>query len=182
MRMKKHGLALLVLVVVISGLFIVLDKALACTCVKTDDPKEKLEKYDAVFTGKVLHVGDFYFTNRYDRYRTYRFEVDKAWKGVKHHTLAINAVDGHESSCGTSFLAYETYLVFASSKKEKLYTSHCSGNVNLAEGSSLVKGLGKDKLTGDLTYSASTAVNKVIYGAGGVLGLLWLLILYRMKD
>ena len=78
----------------------------ACSCVEPGTPSEELEKFSAVFAGKVVSVQHSYDPNAAsvtpeDR-TTVGFEVSAVWKGTVHEDMYISTPPTG-GSCGFTF-------------------------------------------------------------------------------
>jgi len=115
-------------------------RAYACSCA-AGSALEKLELFDAVFTGTVVGVGG---AKRFahEKSRKYTFEVDTAWKGTANSRTTVYSLDTGEASCGYSFSRGKTYLVFAYEEKGDWKTNLCAGNLQISEAASAIALLG----------------------------------------
>ncbi len=91
-------------------------QAHACSCVQPGSPSEELEKFDAVFAGRVISVHHSYdpagrSVTRDDR-STIGFEVSTVWKGEIHESTTITTPPTG-GSCGYRFVEGESYVVYA---------------------------------------------------------------------
>ena len=71
------------------------EQAYACSCAQPGSPSEELEKFSAVFAGRVVSVQHSYdpdgrSVTRDDR-STIGFEVSAVWKGTVHEQMTIRA-------------------------------------------------------------------------------------------
>jgi hypothetical protein len=123
-------------------------QAHACSCVVPGSPSEELEKFDAVFAGRVISVHHSYdpearSVTPEDR-STIEFEVSTVWKGEVHETTTITTPPTG-GSCGYTFVEGETYVAYAfdSSHAGGGYTaSICSRTAPLAEAQADIDELG----------------------------------------
>ena len=123
-------------------------QAHACSCAAPGSPSEELEKFDAVFAGRVILIHHSYDPNARsvtpeDR-STIGFEVTTVWKGAVHETTNITTPPTG-GSCGYTFVEGETYVVYASdsSYADGGYTaSICSRTAPLAEAQADIDELG----------------------------------------
>ena len=123
-------------------------EALACTCdySKTGtDARTALRKARAVFVGKVKAVtparqveGDF--TSPTDSF--VQFTVERHWKGVKSHEIAVIA-DDPRGCAGPRFEVGKSYLVFAYGKR--LWTGGCTRSQHLEYAEKDLQFLGQAK-------------------------------------
>lgn len=88
----------------------------ACKCVKPGSPAEELEKFSAVFAGRVVSIQHSYdpdatSVSPEDR-TTVGFEVSAVWKGTVYEEMYITTppIGG---SCGFTFIEGEEYIVYA---------------------------------------------------------------------
>ena len=87
----------------------------ACKCVVPGTPSEELEKFSAVFEGRVVSIQHSYDPNaptvsRDDR-TTVGFEVSAVWKGNVHGDMYITTPP-NGGSCGFTFVEGEEYIVY----------------------------------------------------------------------
>jgi hypothetical protein len=111
MRYMKFSLPTIVLLLLSS------ETALACFCVKST-PAENFQAADAVFYGKVVSVDD---------QSGARFQVGKSWQLVGEEEAVVYTGDPAKEGCAWEFRKGESYIVYASMQKGKLYTDQCSG-------------------------------------------------------
>ena len=88
----------------------------ACKCVQPGSPSEELEKFSAVFAGRVVSIQHSYdpdgvSVSSEDR-STVGIEVSAVWKGVVHEDMYIT-IPPTGGSCGFSFIEGEEYIVYA---------------------------------------------------------------------
>ena len=88
----------------------------ACKCAEPGSPSKELEKFSAVFAGKVVSIQHSYDLNAAsvspeDR-TTVGFEVSTVWKGTVHEDMYI-ATPPIGGSCGFSFIEGEEHIVYA---------------------------------------------------------------------
>ena len=121
----------------------------ACSCVQPGSPTEELEKFDAVFVGKVFSVQHSYdpegkSATPEDR-STIGFEVSTVWKGAVHEVTYITTPPTG-GSCGYTFVEGEEYIVYASGSHygDDSYTaSICSRTAFLSEAQADIDALGE---------------------------------------
>ena len=114
------------------------DAVHACSCVQPGTPSEELEKFSAVFAGKVVTVEHSYDPNggvvsAEDR-STIGFQVGTVWKGAVHEDTSITTPPTG-GACGFTFEEGEEYIVYAydSPYDEGGYTAGiCSRTARLA--------------------------------------------------
>ena len=106
------GLALLVGVIWLLG---TPEQVYACKCAVPGSPSEELEKFSAVFAGRVVSVQhsfdpDAATVSPEDR-TTVGFEVSEVWKGTVHEDMYITTPPTG-GSCGFTFVEGEQYIVY----------------------------------------------------------------------
>ena len=88
----------------------------ACKCAVPGTPAEELEKFSAVFAGRVVSVRHSYDLNAAsytpDDRTTVGFEVSAVWKGTVHEAMFITTPPTG-GSCGFTFAEGEEYVVYA---------------------------------------------------------------------
>ena len=88
----------------------------ACKCAVPGTPAEELEKFSAVFAGRVVSVRHSYDLNAAsytpDDRTTVAFEVSAVWKGTVHEDMSITTPPTG-GSCGFAFVEGEEYVVYA---------------------------------------------------------------------
>ena len=111
------------------------EQAYACKCAVPGSPSEELEKFDAVFAGKVLSVQHSFdpSTSSYSPgdHTTVGLKVNTVWKGTvdKNIDLTTPPTGG---SCGFAFVEGEEYIVYAyESTEEEVDTSQISNSRRL---------------------------------------------------
>ena len=92
------------------------EQVYACSCVQPGSPSEELEKFSAVFAGRVVSVQHSYdpdgrSVSRGDR-STIGFEVSAVWKGAVYEDMDITTPPTG-GSCGFTFEEGEEYIVYA---------------------------------------------------------------------
>ena len=93
-----------------------LGQVYACKCAQPGTPSEELEKFSAVFAGRVVSIQHSYDPNATsvspeDR-TTVGFEVSTVWKGLVHEDMYITTPPTG-GSCGFTFTEGEEYIVYA---------------------------------------------------------------------
>ena len=88
----------------------------ACKCLQPGTPSEELEKFSAVFAGKVVSIQHSYdpkaaFASPGD-HTTVGFEVSAVWKGTVHEEMYITTPPTG-GTCGFAFVEGEEYIVYA---------------------------------------------------------------------
>ena len=124
------------------------EQAYACKCVVPGSPSEELEKFDAVFAGRVLSIEHSFDPNAASvspgDHTTVGFTVNTVWKGTvdKNIDLTTPPTGG---SCGFAFVEGEAYIVYAYDDAEEnadLKVSICSRTALLAEAQADLDALG----------------------------------------
>ena len=87
----------------------------ACKCAQPGTPSEELEKFSAVFAGRVVSIQHSYDPNTAsvspeDR-TTVGFEVSTVWKGTVHEDMHMTTPPTG-GSCGFSFVEGKEYIVY----------------------------------------------------------------------
>ena len=140
--------ASLALVMSVLWLFGTAGQVYACKCVQPGSPTEELEKFTAVFAGRVVSVQHSYSPNSTsvtpeDR-STIGFEVSAVWKGAVHEDMSITTPPTG-GSCGFTFTEGEEYIVYAydSPYDDGGYTTGiCSRTALLAQAQADLNALG----------------------------------------
>ena len=88
----------------------------ACKCAEPGSPSEELEKFSAVFVGRVVSVQHSYDPDAEsvtpeDR-TTVRIEVSTVWKGAVYEDMYVTTPPTG-GSCGFAFTEGEEYIVYA---------------------------------------------------------------------
>ena len=88
----------------------------ACKCAEPGSPSEELEKFAAVFAGRVVSIEHSFDPDAAsyapeDR-TTVGFEVSAVWKGAVHESIYITTTPTG-GSCGFTFIGGEEYIVYA---------------------------------------------------------------------
>ena len=88
----------------------------ACKCAQVGSPSEELEKFSAVFSGRVVSIQHSYdpdgvSVSPEDR-TTVGIEVSAVWKGIVHEEMYITTPPTG-GSCGFDFIEGEEYIVYA---------------------------------------------------------------------
>ena len=91
-------------------------QAHACKCAVPGTPAEELEKFSAVFAGRVVSVRHSYDLNAAsytpDDCTTVGFEVSTVWKGTVYQDMSITTPPTG-GSCGFTFAEGEEFVVYA---------------------------------------------------------------------
>ena len=87
----------------------------ACKCAEPGSPSEELEKFAAVFAGRVVSIEHSYDPNAAsvspeDR-TTVGFEVSAVWKGAVYESMYVTTPPTG-GSCGFAFIEEEEYIVY----------------------------------------------------------------------
>lgn len=123
----------------------------ACKCVVPGSPTEELEKFDAVFAGRVISVQHSFDPNVTpykpgDR-TTVGFDVTTVWKGTVHDRTYITTPPTG-GSCGFAFSEGEPYVVYASgsaSGDDGYQASICSRTAHLQQAQADLEALGEGR-------------------------------------
>ena len=89
----------------------------ACKCVVPGPPSEELDKFSAVFAGRVVSVQHSFdpdagsVVREKDERTTVGFEVSAVWKGTVHEDMYITTPPTG-GSCGFTFIEGEEYIVY----------------------------------------------------------------------
>ena len=91
------------------------EQVYACKCAQPGTPSEELEKFPAVFAGRVVSVSHSYdpdaaSVSTEDR-TTVGFEVSAVWKGTVHEDMYVTTPPTG-GSCGVAFIEGEEYIVY----------------------------------------------------------------------
>ncbi len=121
----------------------------ACKCAVPGSPTEEIEKFAAVFAGKVFLIQHSYdpegkSVTREDR-STIGFAVSTVWKGAVHEIMYITTPPTG-GSCGYTFTEGEEYIVYASDSHygDDSYTaSICSRTALLSAAQTDIDALGE---------------------------------------
>lgn len=190
-RNTPARILILALILSIVCFLLITEQVLACSCVEPGSPIEELEKFDAVFVGKVFLVQHSYDPDAKsvtpeDR-TTIGFEVSTVWKGAVHETTYITTPPTG-GSCGYTFVEGEEYIVYASESNygDDSYTaSICSRTALLSAAQADLDALGEGEapragtkgpapedsqsgLNAGWVFALVLAVAVFLVGAGGI--------------
>ncbi|HEX2079742.1 MAG TPA: hypothetical protein VHG08_18650 [Longimicrobium sp.] len=117
-----------------------------CMCAVREDVATELAEAHAVFTGRVVAVGDTVVGDGHfpgPRVRQVTLRVDRAWKGVDSSTVVV--VTGmSDGSCGFRFRRGASYLVFAHAADDgSLVTGLCDRTSRLWRAAGTLRALGE---------------------------------------
>lgn len=133
------GVAAVALVLSILWLLGNAGQAHACKCVVPGPPSEEIEKFDAVFAGRVVSIEHNFDPNATPLgpgdYTTIGFEVSAVWKGAVHEDMYVTTPPTG-GSCGFAFEERQEYIVYAHdgvSPDEGYRVSICSRTALLSE-------------------------------------------------
>ena len=122
-----------------------LNDVYACSCIVPDSPKNELQKYDTVFSGKVVNIDEQHPTTPMHSSMDpiiVTFDVDRIWKGlVDEHTITISTPQS-SASCGYDFENNLEYIVYAINHENQLEVSLCSRTNLLSEATEDLEELG----------------------------------------
>ncbi len=120
----------------------------ACKCVVPGSPTEELEKFDAVFAGKVVSVSHSFDSNvtpyKPGDHTTVGIDVSTVWKGVVHERMYITTPPTG-GSCGFAFSEGGQYIVYAfvsASTDSGYQVSICSRTALLRDAQADLEALG----------------------------------------
>ena len=124
-------------------------QAYACKCVMPGSPSEELEKFDAVFAGKVLSIEHSFDPDTRSRspgdHTTVGFSINTVWKGTVDSNIDLTTPPTG-GSCGFAFVEGEEYIVYAyegAGENDSLNVSVCSRTALLAEAEADTDALGE---------------------------------------
>lgn len=147
--MRKYIIAIFAAALLMNmhGVFLA-DKAFACTCVNLE-PNEAYEHAEAVYTGKLLDIKQERIQEGVAGPIDYRdanlLEIQEIWKGANESQIIVYD-EGEENSCGISFEAGSTYLVYSyRAENGDLYTSLCSRTAEISNAEQDLEFLGQGK-------------------------------------
>jgi hypothetical protein len=179
--MRKILVTLFVLFILTTGINLTENEVYACSCVG-GSITEKLERSDAVFTGRVIEVGG---TKNSDigKLRKYIFEVNNAWKGQITKNISIYSYDGDGASCGYKFKSNESYLVYSYLGNDgALETNFCTGNTEYEKAKNELGLLGQEievKNNTTIENEKEGSIRTYMYLSGVLLVLVIFLLVYR---
>ena len=135
------GTILIVLVLLIIGLWIILQpgRSYACSCIEPGSPTEALERSAAVFAGRVVSMEVSRVLKSGTDPVAVEFNVKTIWKGPADRTIRLTT-PVFEASCGYSFNIGVEYLVYSRNGSE---VSLCSRTKPLWEARDDVAELGQ---------------------------------------
>ncbi len=111
--------------------------AYACECLDKRSPREEMRISKVVFAGTVVEAG----VDGSDS--SYRFRVEKSWKGSVGKFITVSAADG---TCSHSFNVGERYLVYALVERNALWTNICMRTAPLRDAAKDLRVLGRGKV------------------------------------
>lgn len=149
LKATRFGLLFIALMLSLVWFLASVEQANACKCAEPGSPTEELEKFDAVFSGRVFLVLHSYdpaakSVTPEDR-STIGFAVSTVWKGTVHETMYVTTPPTG-GSCGYTFVEGEEYIVYASDSHygDDSYTaSICSRTALLSEAQADLDALGE---------------------------------------
>ena len=108
------------------------NEAHACSCIASDSPKKEMERFDVVFSGKVLSIEEIHpnepmFSSIDPLLVT--IDVDRIWKGLEKRNSTITvSTPASSASCGFYFEKNIEYVVYANqyAEEDHLQVSLCS--------------------------------------------------------
>ena len=87
----------------------------ACSCVVPGSPSEEIDKFDAVFAGRVVSIDHSFDPNRppsHGDHTTIGFRVSAVWKGAVTEDMDVTTPPTG-GSCGFAFEEGQEYIVYA---------------------------------------------------------------------
>ncbi len=125
------------------------EQAYACKCVVPGTPSDEMEKFDAVFTGRVLTVQHSFDPNAASfspgDLTTVGFTVSTVWKGSVDEAATVTTPPTG-GSCGFAFVEGEEYVVYAhkpTGDESGLSANICSRTALLGEAQEDVDAFGE---------------------------------------
>ncbi|HKP45224.1 MAG TPA: hypothetical protein VJT50_01375 [Pyrinomonadaceae bacterium] len=147
-------------------------------------PEDAYQRATAVFVGRVVTVTTRY-TPRTRRsghrpYHEVQLAVETSWKLVDRQEVTISTTNTLQGTCG-SFIAGETYLVYADALNDTLFVSPGSRTNRLADAGEDLRVLGEARLP--LRSGEFRTYKVILYGAlvCVALALLLWIFLYRLN-
>jgi hypothetical protein len=133
---NKRGVFAFIILVIVMALSHT-PSAFACPCPENPDPLTSLKQSTAVFSGRVLNIGEDGGLSPVTgtRMRKVYFRVNKAWKGIERIKISVNT-EKNSAACGYAFSTGNEYLVYAYGEKGNLQVSLCSRTQKLIDVSS----------------------------------------------
>jgi hypothetical protein len=168
----------LVFTLVIGFLLVSTNTCFACDCSFEQDPIRALNEAGAVFSGRVVQVGEDVKWNAlkgevYEWRNAARISVEQSWKGISQTEVIVMTSSG---GCGFEFNVGESYIVYAYKDDRtgdtEWHTSLCSKTSQLSSAADTVQKLGEGKkpiehvqLSSEMT---KYKVNKAIFMIRGM--------------
>ena len=125
------------------------EEAYACKCVVPGSPSEEMEKFDAVFAGRVLSVHHSFDPNALSfspgDITTVGISVSTVWKGAVEENITLTTPPTG-GSCGFAFAEGEEYVVYAYNTAEdapNLSANICSRTALMQEAQEDVDAFGE---------------------------------------
>lgn len=122
------------------------EPAHACSCAAFPDPLTALNRADAVFSGKVLHLKEEKIDSGDTKWKAL-MEIDRTWKGINQSQAWVYTNYGGSAACGMDFTEGETYLIYAHiTEGNRIETSICSRSADLTQAGDDLRELGSGKV------------------------------------
>lgn len=129
------------LVISVVSVWLVPERAEACSCVVPPAPKVALAQSTAVFEGTVRGIDE----HQPAQQAAVRFEVSRVWKGELTSRVVVSTTD-MGSMCGFAFAVGTPYLVYASGEGAALSTGLCTRTKASADAKDDFQALGAGKV------------------------------------
>lgn len=118
----------------------------ACSCVPPGSPSEELDRFDAVFAGRVVSIQRSFDPNAASNapgdHTTVGFQASAVWKGAVPDDVQV-ATPPTGGACGFAFEEGAEYIVYARADADEDYTVDiCSRTALLSEAQEDIDALG----------------------------------------
>lgn len=139
---KRLLISLVSAILLVTGLAITAQPVQACSCVMNLDPVSELNRSSAVFSGKVLQIGEERLASG-DQLKKALIEVDQIWKGIDQTQMWVYTAYGGEAACGIEFVEGESYLMYTRADEGgRLNASFCSRTTTIQSATDDLQALG----------------------------------------
>ncbi len=133
--MKRIAHTLLILLTCTGLLFTIsgltAKSAYACSCAVESSFSDKLERAEAVFSGKVIAIRPAMISSEWNAQQV-TLDVQQGWSEGVHQRMSVET-SGESAACGYTFEKGSSYIVYAyNNEGGALATSACSGNYKLS--------------------------------------------------
>ncbi len=145
--MARFRYVLMLATLLAGQLFAFASPTYACSCIMPPAPEQALADASAVFAGQVVDAApeaEGEVVSSADPI-AYTFEVSEVWKGEATPTVIIRTARD-SASCGFSFVAGESYVVYATESEGVLSTNLCSRTAPLANAEEDLTALGEGQV------------------------------------